>query len=242
MKKVSPIFFSIFVVVLFCWFVSPVIGASEAENLNKWMDTLPEETRVEVDSVIQLNMESWKDNRETVTPGFNGLMENIHHNLKSILTPVQFDQFKGIWKDNNKESQIALLENPLCPTCDNVLFKINQAYSYLGSARSNYDDSYCDFLWYGDQVDGYILIAYTRADMASDHAVPLANDSCYCGYIHDCLSDLQMAIDKTDLAIDNSDTYCTGNLPWINYLYAAQTWLGNAKSALEDCHDEAECN
>lgn len=239
----KKLFLSFIGVLLLCWFVSPAFSASEAEELNNWMGSLPEETRVEVDSVIQLNMESWKDEPEKIIPGVNGLMENICDNLKSILTPVQFEQFKGIWKDNTDQSQLRLLtENPLCPTCDNVLAPLNLAWGYLDDAYAHYEDSYCDYMWYPDQVGPFILIAKTRADMAADHAVTLANGSCNCGLIHDCLTDLQMAYDKANLAYSNSGIYCSGNLPWISYLFAARSWLTNAMNALQSCHDEAECS
>jgi hypothetical protein len=221
------------------------VPGEKAGTFTGFMRSLPGDTRVQVELVIEQNLECWENDVDESTLNFNVWKEELHRDLKLILTPAQFEAFVKLWgsgnPDKSPDSRISVSASD-CTSCAQTLFKLNQAFGFLGSAESSYRHEYrdyCDYGFYPDAVLPDILKAKARVDLATQYAVA-ASQSCDYWHSVTARSHAKTARWALDLAISDSTRYCTQEPPWLGKLNIASVWLNLALTRLDACVNE--CN
>lgn len=241
---------TLFVSVLFLGFgIVSLIGAEAPVKKNvpgeipgtftELMRSLPGDTRVQVESVIEHHLECFENEADESTLDYEVWKKGFHHDLKLVLTPGQFEAFVKLWGSGSSDSRLSVTASG-CTSCGQSIFKLNQAYGFLGSAESNYkrNKSYCDYGFYPDQVLPQIQKAKARVGLAADYATA-ASQSCDYWDALAAKNNAGTARIALDYAIYFSTRYCT-QYPWMDNLDTASDWLNLAITKLNACVNE--CN
>ena len=138
MKKTNLIstFVVIGMVLVIMLSVSPMIAGEpdpQKKSFTDWMHSLPEKTRIQVETIFEQNLECLRDAEERGTTDFSGCIEKIYCDLESVLTPGQYKAFTESHGSSSPGSQLSATF-ATCGSCYSAVTELNQAYGYIGTS------------------------------------------------------------------------------------------------------------
>lgn len=237
--KILFLFTSMLLVVF--WMTGPLAAGEpvmQQKSFSKWVRMLPTEKRIQVEMVLEQRLLCPDSPQKAGLNDPDEWAEYVFQDLHSILSPEQFEAFREIIYNTPREQLAAPLST--CVDCYSPLQDLDDAYAHLLSSESLYNKSYCDYGFYPDRVLPFIMSARANADLASQKA-NYAFNYCHCQSAQDAKTYALVAEAKLDLAIDNTEWYCSYPNPWLNRLYMARNALDSALADIDDCIDQA-CN
>jgi len=237
--KLLTLFFAVLIAIF--WLVTPVAAEAPVEHpksFSEWMRLLPNEKRIQVETVFMNNLDCMGNMDEASRPDINSWRESVYRDLEPILTPEELKGFKRIMNGNTGE-KLSATSVVKCTDCQTPAANLYIAYGFLEAAEDDYNSSYCEYGFYPDQVLPLIIAAISRTGLAKT-AADDAYNNCNCTSAQNALYQAQQARWKVGYAIDNTKRYCDPT-PWKFWLVMARDSLDDAISGLSACIDEA-CN
>lgn len=218
--------------------VSPMISGESApqkKSFTDWMRSLPEKTRVQVETIFEQNLEFFGDAEERIIIDDNGWIAKIHRDIESVLTPGQYIEFIESHSSSSTGSQLSATF-ATCASCGSVIYELSMAYGYIIWAIEDYEPITYNCVWYYGEipVSIYMNLAKYFIGLARENAQNAYN-TCDCTTAQNAFNNADTAKGYLNSAISKTYSNCDSNSPWLVNLYEARNQLDFAIPILNNC-------
>lgn len=211
-------------------------GQAQPKSLSEWLTTLSQEQHEQFFGLIKEHLARRQASKGKLTGEHCGFFEGLSQDLQLILTEQQFAHFQAFFQRKPKIDQTKWGVKK-CFACVYAWLDVNGAVTDLNSAKSLFDESYCDpgpHFGCGHAIYCSITEAIIWAEFAQANLPSLYTD-CNCSEVQYALTCINEAIADVDAGLRRTSKYNCSPTPWLNSLNYAKNHLLDARDKMPDC-------